>query len=99
MMAVVVDGLDGKEYRLPTEEDAAVFAKQAEQLETLFTDIPFGLPTEPEPQGGSRKGGGSPFTVHLYGLKRWHKLFTPRQLSGSRHVCQVHTLCTRIDAY
>ena len=80
MTAVVVDGLDGKEYRLPTEDEVSLAKESAEQLEKLFADIPFGLPTEPVPQGGSRKGGGSPFTVHLYGFNQWHKLFTPRQL-------------------
>ena len=80
MTAVVVDGPDGKEYRLPTEDEVSLAKQAAEQLEKLFAGIPFSLPTEPIPQGGSRKGGGSPFTVHLYGFNQWHKLFTPRQL-------------------
>src|SRR5712691_6954238 len=80
MTAVVVDGPDGKEYRLPTEDEVSLANQAAEQLKKLFAGIPFGLPTEPVPQGGSRKGGGSPFTVHLYGFNQWHKLFTPRQL-------------------
>jgi putative DNA methylase len=80
MTAVIVDGPDGKEYRLPTENEVSLAKQAAEQLEKLFAGIPFGLPTEPVPQGGSRKGGGSPFTVHLYGFDQWYKLFTPRQL-------------------
>jgi putative DNA methylase len=80
MTAVVVDGLDGKEYRLPTEDEVSLTKQAEEQLETLFAAIPFGLPTESVPQGGSRKGGGSPFTVHLYGFDQWYKFFTPRQI-------------------
>lgn len=80
MTAVVVDGSDGKEYRLPTIDEVELVARAGQQLEELFASIPFGLPTEPVPQGGNRKGGGSPFTVHLYGIDQWHKLFTSRQL-------------------
>jgi adenine-specific DNA methylase len=80
MTAVVVDGPDGKEYRLPTIDEVDLAARAGQELEELFASIPFGLPTEPVPRGGSRKGGGSPFTVHLYGLDQWNKLFTSRQL-------------------
>jgi putative DNA methylase len=80
MTAVVVDGRDGKEYRLPTEEELQAVWKAADQVEGVFKEVPFGLPTEPVPQGASRQGGGSPFTVYLYGFDQWYKLFTPRQL-------------------
>ncbi len=80
MTAVVVDGSIGKEYRLPTNEERVLSEQAEHELRELFTALPFGLPTEPVPRGGSRKGGGSPFTVHLYGLDEWHKLFTSRQL-------------------
>ncbi|MBI2505143.1 MAG: DUF1156 domain-containing protein [Candidatus Latescibacteria bacterium] len=38
------------------------------------------MPEEDTPVGGSRQGGGSPFTVYIYGLTKWKSLFTTRQL-------------------
>ena len=80
MTAVVVDGDKGKEYRPPTDEERQAAASAAGALDAVFADVPFGVPTEPVPQGGSRAGGGSPFTTYIYGLTRWCDLFTPRQL-------------------
>lgn len=80
MTAVVVDGAKGKEYRLPTDDERAAADAAEEDLESVFADVPFGVPTEPVPEGGSRSGGGSPFTTYIYGLTRWADLFTPRQL-------------------
>jgi adenine-specific DNA methylase len=75
MTAVVVDGPRGKEYRLPSEEEVRRAAEAAENLDDLFREIPFGLPTEPLP---SKEALG--FRVPLYGFDQWHKLFIPRQL-------------------
>lgn len=75
MTAVVVDGKNGKEYRLPTEEEIRMAAEAEKELVTLFGEIPFGLPDDPLP---SKEALG--FRVPLYGFDRWHKLFTPRQL-------------------
>jgi adenine-specific DNA methylase len=80
MTAVVVDGKRGKEYRLPTEVECRAAEITSDQVDALFSQIPFGVPDEPVPQGGSRTGGGSPFTVHIYGMNNWRKLFTERQL-------------------
>jgi hypothetical protein len=80
MTAVVVDGSHGKEYRLPTEYEIEMVNAAENELEAIYGDIPFGLPDEPVPQGGSRTGGGSPFTTYIYGLTRWNDLFTKRQL-------------------
>lgn len=78
MTAVVVDGTNGKEYRLPVEEEIRA-AKEAEnELERVFSKIPFGLPDEPTPKGGS--GASRAFSVDGYGMDKWYKLFTPRQL-------------------
>ena len=78
--AVVTESQTSKAYRLPTAHEIACAARAEAELERIFADIPFGLPTEPIAAGGSRAGGGSPFTVHLYGLDQWRKLFTPRQI-------------------
>jgi adenine-specific DNA methylase len=80
MTAVVVDDRECKEYRLPTIEESGLDAQAEQEIVRVFEGIPFGLPDEPVPQGGSRSGGGSSFTVHLYGLTKWSNLFRYRQL-------------------
>ena len=77
MTSVVFDGRSGKEYRLPTTEEVTI----AEGLidGELMPTLPFGPLDEPIPKGGSRVGGGSPFTIHLYGFDTWGSLFTRRQ--------------------
>lgn len=78
--AVVTDSPAGKAYRLPTAHEMECATRAEAELDGVFAEIPFGQPTEPISAGGSRAGGGSPFTVHLYGFDEWKKLFTPRQL-------------------
>ena len=75
MTAVVVNGMKGKEYRLPTEHEMSVAEVTEEQLQALYTDIPFGLPEEPLP---SHEAPG--IRVPLYGFDTWRKLFANRQL-------------------
>ena len=82
MTAVVVDGLEGNEYRLPTSEELLAVDVAGREVSSLFESVPFGLPTEPIPTGASRQGGGSPFTTPLYGIDQWHKLFTHRQITS-----------------
>ena len=77
MTAVVVDGVKGKEYRLPTAHEIEVSQVTEERLQALYADIPFGLPEEPLP---SKEALG--FRVPLYGFDTWRKLFTNRQLSS-----------------
>jgi putative DNA methylase len=78
MTAVVVDGRNGKEYRRPTDHELAVAQVDMAEIEELFADVPFGLPTEPTPKGGG--GAARAFSVGGYGLLRWCDLFTSRQL-------------------
>src|SRR3990172_9375332 len=75
MTSVVVDGQDGKEYRLPTGPELRCAVDAEREVPKVFSEIPFGLPAEPLP---SKEALG--FRVPLYGLDQWHKLFTPRQL-------------------
>jgi len=75
MTAVVVDGQNGKEYRLPAELEIQMAAKADKSLPEVFAQIPFGLPDEPLP---NKEALG--FRVPLYGFDQWKKLFTPRQL-------------------
>ena len=78
MTAVVVDGPKGKEYRLPTDHEREAAEVTEEQLRALYADIPFGLPEEQTPKGGS--GASRAFSVDGYGFDTWRKLFTSRQL-------------------
>jgi putative DNA methylase len=78
MTAVVVDGSNGKEYRLPTGDEIRLAAEAENEVERVFGEIPFGIPDEPTPKGGS--GAARAFSVDGYGFDRWSKLFTPRQL-------------------
>ena len=86
MTAVVVDASkEGakktyRRYRVPAETEIEQATAEMEVLEALFSEIPFGLPTEPIPTGSSRRGGGSAFTVPTFGFDKWFKLFTTRQL-------------------
>ena len=75
MTAVVVNGVKGKEYRLPTAHEREVAEVSEERLQALYKHIPFGLPDEPLP---SKEALG--FRVPLYGFDTWRKLFTNRQL-------------------
>ena len=75
MIAVVVDGANGKEYRLPTSHEIQQAEAAQASLSDLFSQIPFGLPEEPLPNAEALG-----FRVPLYGFTQWKKLFTPRQL-------------------
>ena len=78
MTAVVVEGQKGKEYRTPTAHERAVADVAEEKLQTLYADIPFGLPDEPTPKAG--RGASRAFSVDGYGIDTWRKLFTNRQI-------------------
>ena len=75
MTAVVADTPDGRAYRLPTPDEIERARAATDELAKAFALVPSGLPDEPLP---SKEALG--FRVPLYGLDRWHKLFTPRQL-------------------
>jgi adenine-specific DNA methylase len=75
MTAVVVDGQNGKEYRLPTEYEIQKTEDAEKHLDELFAQIPFGLPDEPMPTADALG-----FRAPLYGFDKWRKLFTSRQL-------------------
>lgn len=62
MTTVVVNGPSGKEYRLPTEEDLRAAQDAVDNVDDVFKDMPFGLPTEPLP---TKEALG--FRVPLYG--------------------------------
>ena len=87
--AIVVEGHSGKEYRLPTEHENEIAKVQEEIIRRAFDRIPFGIPCEAIPAGASRKGGGSAFTVVLFGFHEWCSLFTKRQLLGAATIAEM----------
>jgi adenine-specific DNA methylase len=64
-----------KRYRLPTEDDLRVADVQVEEIDEVFSGVPYGVIDEPLPPLGSLG-----FRVQLYGLVNWRQLFTARQL-------------------
>ncbi len=80
MTAVVVDGQRGKEYRLPMAHEIEVAEVGRNELDALYTEVPFGLPDEvispDRPSSNARGASGLP----RYGFDRWHTIFTDRQL-------------------
>ncbi|MBT4822624.1 MAG: DUF1156 domain-containing protein [Lentisphaerae bacterium] len=77
--AVVTESQTSKAYRLPTAHEIDCASRAEAELERVFADIPFGLPTEPTPAGGG-SGAGRAFSIQGYGLMQWCDLFTSRQL-------------------
>lgn len=96
MTAVVVDGQNGKEYRLPTEYETQRAEEAEKELPRLFSQIPFGLPEEPLP---SKEALG--FRIPLYGFNQWKKLFTFRQLFSLgmfvKHTRESNTMLKDMD--
>jgi adenine-specific DNA methylase len=78
MTAVVVDGPNGKEYRLPTDGEKTTAERAENELGSLYEEIPFGLPEEPTPHPAGRNNNSS--SLPLYGLTEWKSVFTNRQL-------------------
>jgi putative DNA methylase len=74
LTAVVIDGPNGKDYRLPTPEEVTAALRAVEELPNAGAKIPYGLPTEPQAKNPRT------LIVQLYGLETWADLFTPRQL-------------------
>ena len=79
MTVVVVNGMRGKEYRLPTDREDEAVRVSEEELQALYSEIPFGLPEEQTPKAGG--GASRAFSVDGYGFDTWRKLFTNRQLA------------------
>jgi putative DNA methylase len=101
LIAVVTDGPNGKEYRRPSNLECEVANIDASTIEALFGGVTFGVPDEPIPAGASRRGGGSAFTVVQFGLDRWGKIFTKRQLVavGNLAVATNHAASLLRTAY
>lgn len=73
--AVVVDGQNGKSYRLPLEDEKALSEVGKSHIEKILSGVPFGLPVESVSEDAKR----STWCV-MYGLRDFQSLFTSRQL-------------------
>ncbi|TXF10370.1 DUF1156 domain-containing protein [Pelomicrobium methylotrophicum] len=77
MVAVIVEGKDGKDYRPVEENDLAAFREAAEiEVERPGELI---LP-EINAEDADDVANSTGIRVHLYGMKTWGSLFNPRQL-------------------
>ncbi|MGE5485882.1 MAG: DUF1156 domain-containing protein [Ignavibacteriales bacterium] len=75
MTAVVTNGPNGKEYRLPCSEDLEPLQGLEEEIDRVFSGLPFGVPSEEITSDAK----GNTWCAS-YGLDRFDKLFTGRQL-------------------
>lgn len=72
-------GLQGRFYRLPTEQDLEAVGKAETELEKRKREHKGALslvPDEPTPTNDGHRAVGS---VFIYGMEKWGYLFTPRQ--------------------
>ena len=77
MTTVIIDCPHGKDYRLPTDEEASAAENPAigARLDGLFAEVPFGMLEEPIIEDAKK----NTWCVQ-YGIERWKDVFTPRQL-------------------
>ena len=100
MTAVIVEGQQGKEYRLPTEGEIQAAQVTDDELGRLYEEIPFGLPEEPissdRPSPNSRGASGLP----RYGFDTWRRVFTNRQLlTLGTLIREIRRSLDHVDAY
>jgi adenine-specific DNA methylase len=80
--AVIMNGGSGKHYRSVMPEEHLAIHNATTTIDTVFSQIPFGVPQEPTPIGGGC-GAGRAFSVQGYGLRTWRDLFNSRQLTST----------------
>ncbi|MGE5549101.1 MAG: hypothetical protein ACM3ZC_01025 [Bacteroidota bacterium] len=76
------DGEQGRQYRLPEQQDYEVVWKAQKKLAEIAAEkLPNGLkpiPNEPTPVGGG-SGASRAFSIQKYGMMKWGDLFSARQ--------------------
>ncbi len=86
--AVVTEGKDGKEYRVPQPQELAALVVSQGELRDLYSNIPFGLPDEKILEDAKR----NTWCVQ-YGIDEFWKIFTHRQLlSLGQLILQIRSL-------
>ena len=76
LYAVVTDANKGKAFRKPTSRELEGAQQASELVDTVFRDIPFGVPHDPMP---SESALG--MRVQKYGYTTWDRMFCQRQLA------------------
>ena len=100
MTAVVVDGQQGKEYRLSTELELDAARVHSVDLEAIYRAIPVGPLDErisdQRPSPNARGASGLP----RYGFDRWSAVFTDRQLvTMGTFVTEIRALFDELADY
>jgi adenine-specific DNA methylase len=80
LVAVVVKGIQSKEFRLPQDEEQSLAYPLDDCLKTIFDQLPLGVPSEAissdRPSPNTRGASGLP----RYGFTTWSSLFIERQM-------------------
>ena len=93
MAAVVVDGQEGKEYRLPTPEELLAAQVSRPTLETFYAGVHSNIPEESTPSEGALG-----IRTTRYGFDTWDKLFSNRQLLAmGAFIKQLRNIQDEID--
>ena len=74
LTAVVIEGADWREYRLPTTHEADVAKPTEAQLDLAYANLPHGRIREPLSPESTRS-----ISCDLYGVNRYSEVFTARQ--------------------
>ncbi len=97
MTVVVVEGQSGKEYRPPTPSELEAASDSVGYLDSVFAQVPFGLPSEPTPGPSGARLDGS--TLLIWGFLQWRDLFSPRQLlSLGVFVCKIRDTLNELES-
>ncbi|MEM2857044.1 MAG: DUF1156 domain-containing protein [Candidatus Nitrosocaldaceae archaeon] len=74
MLAVVVEGIKGKDYMLVDEKDRQALKRAEEKLKKHWTEF------DDEGLIPNEEMGGALFRLKNYGFTRWYEIYNPRQL-------------------
>ena len=97
LTAVCVQGVQSKEYRLPTQHEVSAAAVSAEEVSSAFEKLPFGCIVEKISTPGA--GASRALSVPTHGLDTWAKLFTDRQLVAlATLACTIHSFHDAMEA-
>ena len=96
MTTVVVDGVNGREYRTPTDLELKVVYHAAQQEEEEMAKLVGHSLNEPFEPASTRS-----ISAQLYGVRYWRDLYTPRQRMSigilGRHLRSTAAMITSSD--
>lgn len=72
--AVMVEGIESRAYRLPTDHELALIEQVEAMLDKVYQEVPHGIVDEPLVPESTRS-----ISCDLYGLDNFGRLFTKRQ--------------------